>query len=95
LEEAEGWLGVTEDAAAHAKGAPIERVLPGSPAAEAGLQPGDVIIRLGEAEIDSFSSLQREARLLEPQESVDLQVQRGQVVYQLRLRVGQRPDKAP
>jgi serine protease Do len=64
-----GWLGVriqsvTEDIAEglgldEARGALVASVTPGGPAAEAGIEPGDVIIEFSDREIDEMRSLPR------------------------------------
>jgi S1-C subfamily serine protease len=87
--ENEGWLGVTEDA--KSKDARILQVLPDSPAQQAGLKPGDVIQRLADAEIDSFSRLQEEVRRYLPGETVKLRVRRGKNVHELTVQLGRRP----
>lgn len=50
-------LGVTVAPAGEEGGVAVVSVLPDSPAATAGLRPGDVILRLGKVEIDSSAAL--------------------------------------
>ena len=44
------------------KGAVIERVLPGSPADNAGLRPGDVILSVNRQEVQSVADVQKNLR---------------------------------
>jgi serine protease Do len=57
-----------------ARGAKIVQIAEGSPAAQAGLQLGDVIVGLDGREIDSASELQADLAELEPGRTVQVQV---------------------
>jgi len=54
----------------------VEEVLPGSPAAAAGLQPGDRILSVDNTEVKRFEDLQQIIRM-HPEEEMPLVVQRG------------------
>jgi serine protease Do len=75
---------VTEDVAeaiglGKARGALVRRIEPGSPAAKAGLEPGDVIVRLNQTEIERVNDLPRLVGALKPGSSANLGiVRRGQ-----------------
>jgi len=56
----------------------IARMAPGSPADDAGLQPGDVITRWGDEEIEDASSLHRRMWRTMPGDQVRITVRRGQ-----------------
>ncbi len=58
-------------------GALVEGVQDGSPAARAGLQPGDVIVRFAGRAVTSFSELEERVRLVLPGTRVALEVVRG------------------
>lgn len=87
----QGWLGVTEDD--KSSNAKILRVVEGSPAKLAGLLPGDVVIRVNKAPIDSFGDLQSEIRQYRPDDEVRLLVLRGEDKLPLDLRLGKRPKQ--
>jgi serine protease Do len=85
----EGWLGVTEDS--RSPQARVLQVVPGSPAERAGLKPGDLVVRLAEAKIDSFGELQQEVRKHPPGKIVELEVRRENKIHELRVELGRRP----
>ena len=82
------WLGVVEDP--DQPGVQLLRVAPGSPAADAGLQPGDQITRIDEREVDHFGALQAEIRRRQPGQQAVLQIRRNELLYELRVRLGRR-----
>ncbi|ARU06625.1 serine peptidase [Comamonas serinivorans] len=75
---------VTEDVAeaiglGKARGALVRRIEPGSPAAKAGLEPGDVIVKLNQTDIERVNDLPRLVGALKPGSSATLSiVRRGQ-----------------
>jgi serine protease Do len=82
-----GWIGVmvqpvTADIAdslglREAKGALIDDVQRGSPAAKAGLRGGDLVLSVGGAEIRDARDLARKIAELTPGKTLTLQIQRG------------------
>jgi S1-C subfamily serine protease len=75
-----GWLGVlcsTDEADLPGGGAVIVAVAPESPAAKAGLMPGDIVKRAGGTAISGWPELVAAARTLRPQDPLDLQYERG------------------
>ncbi len=58
-------------------GARIERVQPGSAAAQAGLEAGDVVVEFGGKTIKEWSELIREIRRRSPGDEVELKVLKG------------------
>ncbi|WP_294445690.1 DegQ family serine endoprotease [uncultured Mailhella sp.] len=95
-----GWLGVTiqdmDDNTAralglkNAKGALIGSVLDGEPAAKAGLRAGDVIVRVGDTDIDSASALTRSVASLKPDTKVDIVVLRDGKEVKTTVTLGER-----
>jgi S1-C subfamily serine protease len=59
-----------------AQGALVQEVVPGSPAADAGLQPEDVITELDGEEIDSFAGLRTRILLHQPGDEVTITFER-------------------
>ncbi|HEY5024918.1 MAG TPA: PDZ domain-containing protein [Acidimicrobiales bacterium] len=88
-----GWLGVqcTEPVASGvgqvAHGAEVTTILPGSPALQAGLEPGDVVVGVGTHHVDSVADLQERLYTVPPGTTVQLQVERGggQTVITVKL----------
>lgn len=97
-----GWLGVviqpvSDDLADSfglndARGALIADVAPDGPAADAGLQAGDIILRAGDTRIDSSETLPRVIGRLTPGENVALVIQRDGRERTIELEVGQWPE---
>src|SRR5215813_3384840 len=97
-----GWLGVqiqpvTEEVAESlglkvAKGALVAEPQPGSPAAAAGLKPGDVITSVDGVEIKDPRDLARRIAALGPNKSVDLHLIRDGKEHSIHLKLGQLAD---
>ncbi len=95
-----GWLGVqikplSEDAAnvlgrEAGKGVVIEGVQADSPAAKAGLKPGDVVLRFGGAEIDELRDLTAAVAMNAPGESAQIEVLRQGKALTLDVTLGDR-----
>jgi serine protease Do len=99
-----GYLGVqisdlTPDLAqafghpADTKGALVQNVVPGGPAAKGGVRAGDVVVSLNGKPVDSSGQLTRTVALVPPGNDVNLVVVRkGGEKKQLTFKVAQRPD---
>jgi serine protease Do len=97
-----GWLGVqiqpvTEEVADSlglkaAAGALVAEPQPGSPAAAAGLKPGDVITSVDGVEIKDPRDLARRIAALGPNKSVDLRLIRDGKEQSIHLKLGQLAD---
>ncbi len=95
-----GWLGVTiqdvdENTAKalglkKAGGALIGSVLDNEPADKAGLRAGDVIVRVGDKDIDSASALTRSVAGLKPDTKVDIVVMRNGKEVKTTVKLGER-----
>jgi serine protease Do len=73
------------------RGVAIEKVIEGSPAEKAGLQAGDVIVRLNNEEITSVRKLTRLLGEISPDHSVRVTVIRGGSEREITATLGKRP----
>lgn len=95
-----GWLGVTiqnvDDATAKAldldspRGALINSVLEGQPAAQAGIKPGDIILAINGTEIRDTEHLLRNVAMLSPGAKAEVTVWRDGKSVNLQLTVAER-----
>ena len=75
-----------------AVGAVITEVLPGTPAEEAGLQEGDIVLAVDSQRIGPAGNLARLIVQYEPGDRVTLTVRRGDEDASFRVRLGENPD---
>ena len=99
-----GWLGVqhtaitAESAAefgidASLTGTLVVYVFPGDPADQAGLRPGDVIVRVGDVPVEETEDLNNEIGRLTAGSSVDIVVLRDGEEMTLTVTLGERPSE--
>jgi putative serine protease PepD len=89
------YLGVSTGTASEGTaGAQVAEVVPGSSAAEAGLQQGDVITALGEASIASTEDLVAAIAERKPGETVTLEVERNGQQTSLKVTLGTQPAES-
>ncbi len=81
----EGWHGVAVKAATGSGEVVVMSVDPNSPAAQAGLQPGDVLNRIGDTELHRSLDFQRAMLGRRSGEDVELSVARGTESLNLKL----------
>jgi serine protease Do len=96
-----GWLGVTiqpidEEIAKSLgldseKGALVASVVPESPAARGGIEPGDVILEIDGRAVDRVKDLSRQVAEISPDETIELQVLRRGERKSLDVRIGRSP----
>ena len=101
--EQRAWLGISVQSVASsavaqqlgldpdARGAFVGGVFPGSPAEEAGMEQGDLIIDVGGEEVDSGDALTEALTQFDPGEIVDVVVIRDGDERTLEVELGQRP----
>ncbi len=70
-------------------GMPIRSVRPDSPAATAGLQVGDVIVRIGETDINEYADLIQFLQASQAGQQIRLSVVRGEEQLELQATLGQ------
>lgn len=78
-------LGVPVD-----KGAVVQEVTPGSPAAEAGVRPGDVVVRAGAKSVATSQQLIAAVRAAKPGTALELEIYRGETRRTVTVTVGSR-----
>jgi S1-C subfamily serine protease len=72
-------------------GAMVAVVIPGSPAASAGLQPGDVITAIDGQPVSAPSDVAQTVDVRRPGERLSLQIQRGPLAYTTSATLVARP----
>ena len=97
-----GWLGVEgEEITAHAamatgnpgiQGAMIVGVFSNSPAAKAGIRPGDIIVAVDAAAVKSIRDLLEQIVVYKPGDRIKITIYRGPQKMTLDLQVAQRPE---
>ena len=88
------WLGV-ELANAPVRGALVSSVVRGSPAAAAGIRPGDLITQLDTEPIVAPAVFVSALSGLQPGDKVDLELQRGASQYSTQVVLASRPARTP
>ncbi|HWK72139.1 Do family serine endopeptidase [Pollutimonas sp. M17] len=75
-----------------AKGAMVSNVEQGGPAAQAGVRPGDVIVKFEGKDISHMTDLPRIVGATKPGKRVDMEVWRKGKTHTLHVKVGEMPD---
>lgn len=84
------FIGVSGDAAD--AGVRLTAVVPGGPAAKAGLQEDDIVLRFGTSPINSFEDLVKAVRGSKPGSSVAVEVERGAEKLTMTVVIGTRDE---
>lgn len=90
----QAWLGV-ELANAPVRGALVSSVVRGSPAAAAGIRPGDLITQLDTEPIVAPAVFVSALSGLRPGDKVDIQLQRGASQYSTQVVLASHPARTP
>ena len=97
-----GWIGVEQrDLSAELaeslnlpvqSGVLVTGVLQDGPAARGGVQPGDVVLKVGDREVHNSGELLAAVASLPPETATTLALQRGAKQVEVRLKVAERPS---
>jgi serine protease Do len=92
-----GYLGIQtralqpDEANSDSDGVTVADVMPGSPAAQAGIQPGDVIHKFDGREVKNFNALRTFVAQTPLNKQVDLEVERDGKPVQLKTQIKEQP----
>lgn len=86
-----GWLGVSLEE--EEGGLRISDVVDHSPAAEAGLREGDIIISLNGQEVQNAEFFARQVRNRRPGEEVSLKIERRGKIQEVKVKLGAYPEE--
>jgi serine protease Do len=97
-----GWLGVSIQPltpelarsfnAKDTKGVLISDVMPDSPAAKAGLKPGDILVEFEGKKMEAPSDLQRAVGMAQPGQDMKMKIWREQGERTVDIKIGEAPD---
>jgi tetratricopeptide (TPR) repeat protein len=90
-----GWLGVELTRYDEVPGILVERVIADGPAAQAGVQPGDVIVRFQGHTVPDAAAFVRSVTAMEPGTTVECEVMRNGQPLTLQVTLGARPMLPP
>lgn len=90
----QAWLGIRL-ANAGVRGALVSSVASGSPAAAAGIRPGDLITQLDTEPIVAPAVFVSAISGLQPGDKIDIQLQRGASQYTTQVVLGSHPARTP
>ncbi|QNK00390.1 S1C family serine protease [Dyella telluris] len=99
-----GWMGadytfvpVAADSGlpAAARGAQVTDIYPGGPAAQAGIQPHDILLRIGSEDIVDPADLRRHEAALKPGSKVEVSGLRNGAPFHTEVILAQRPPMTP
>ena len=92
-----GYLGIQtralqpDETSSDSDGVPVADVMPGSPAAQAGVQPGDVIHKFDGRDVKNFSALRTFVAQTPLNKQVELEVIRGGKPLQMKTQIKEQP----
>src|SRR5438093_3522435 len=92
-----GYLGIQtqalqpDETSSDADGVPVADVMPGSPAAQAGVQPGDIIHKFDGHDVKNFNALRTFVAQTPLNKQVELEIIRGGKPLQVKTQVKEQP----
>jgi serine protease Do len=88
-----GWLGVVIDDQPQVgtRAAVVKQVYPGSPAAQAGIRPGDQVVGVNGKQVDSYQQLLRKVAIMAPGSEAKLALLRGGTAQEVQVKLTARP----
>jgi putative serine protease PepD len=89
------YLGVATSAALRGTGARVSSVVPGGPAAHAGLRAGDVIVRIGTARVRGTGDVSAAIFAARPGQRLELRYRRRGRTRTAEVRLSRRPTRPP
>jgi putative serine protease PepD len=89
------YLGLSTAPAQDGDGAQVGDATAGGPAAEAGIQPGDVITEVDGDRVSEPDDVAAAIEDNKPGDRVEVKVQRGGSEQTIEVTLGQRPDQLP
>ena len=89
------YLGISSIGSTVGQGAMVDSAVPGGPAAEAGLQPGDLVTGVDGTPVLAPEDISTAIEDRRPGDEIELQVRRAGSDRTLRVRLGTRPESAP
>ncbi|HVF77085.1 MAG TPA: trypsin-like peptidase domain-containing protein [Solirubrobacteraceae bacterium] len=89
------YLGISSVASTVGRGALIDSAVPGGPAEQAGLQPGDLVTGVDGKPVQIPEDISSAIERRRPGDQIDLKVQRAGSDRTLRVTLGTRPESAP
>ncbi|HSP77359.1 MAG TPA: trypsin-like peptidase domain-containing protein, partial [Myxococcaceae bacterium] len=92
-ELARGWLGVviSERPQEGVRAAVVKQVYRNSPAARAGLRPGDQVVAVNGRQVDSYQQMLRKVAMLAPGTEARLTLLRGDSTEEVSVKLAERP----
>ena len=84
-------MGTIPDFTQESGGVTLTGVRPGSPAEQAGIQAGDVLVGMGEKEIQNLYDFTYALRAHKPGDEVEVRYRRGEETFAVNVTLGKRP----
>jgi serine protease Do len=91
IKEKKPFLGVAASEGSDVEGAHVSRVIDNTPAAEAGMQDGDIIIEFNGVKIKDWDGLREQIAKTKVGDKVKLKVKRADKEVELEVTMGERP----